>query len=79
MCPTATDTTMFAHLHEKLLFPETITNSYRIMKAFKMQNAKKVAKCIVKALEKFENGKTYLIDDLSLINVEFKYHRLTDK
>lgn len=47
------------------------------MEQFKKQNTKEVAKCIINAIENFENGVTYLIENEELITVELKYQRLT--
>lgn len=78
MCPAATNTDMFTQLHKKLLFPEIIQNSYRIMEQFQKQNANEVAKCIINAIKRYENGAIYLIEDEQLISVELNCQRLTN-
>lgn len=75
VCPAATETEMFNQLHAKLLFPNLIQRSYRILEQYKKQNSSEVAKCILNAIEKSVNGAIYLIEDEKLTTVQFKYER----
>uniref|UniRef100_A0A1A9X0K5 Alcohol dehydrogenase n=1 Tax=Glossina brevipalpis TaxID=37001 RepID=A0A1A9X0K5_9MUSC len=72
VCPGATITDMFTNFSEKMLFPELANESYQVLGRLHKQSASDVARCIMNALEKEENGAVYIIEGKRLFPMEMK-------
>lgn len=72
VCPGATMTDMFTNFTEKIIFPETSDETYRILDRLNKQSAADVSRCILNVLEKDKNGAVYVIEGKRVYPLEIK-------
>ncbi|XP_023178583.1 fat body protein 2 [Drosophila hydei] len=72
VCPGATMTDMFTNFTEKIIFPETSDETYKILDRLSKQSATDVARCMLNVLEKEKNGAVYVIEGKRIIPLEMK-------
>ncbi|KMZ00025.1 fat body protein 2 isoform X1 [Drosophila simulans] len=72
VCPGATMTDMFTNFTEKIIFPETSDETYRILDRLNKQSAADVSRCILNVLEKDKNGAVYVIEGKRVYPLEMK-------
>lgn len=72
VCPGATMTDMFTNFTEKILFPETSDDTYKILDRLSKQSATDVARCILNVLEKEKNGAVYVIEGKRIVPIDMK-------
>ncbi|XP_015043689.1 alcohol dehydrogenase isoform X2 [Drosophila persimilis] len=72
VCPGATMTDMFTNFTEKIIFPETSDETYRILDRLNKQSAADVSRCILSVLEKDKNGAVYVIEGKRVFPMELK-------
>ncbi|KRF98546.1 fat body protein 2 isoform X2 [Drosophila tropicalis] len=72
VCPGATMTDMFTNFTEKIIFPETSDETYKILDRLNKQSATDVARCILSVLDKEKNGAVYVIEGKRVFPLELK-------
>lgn len=65
-------TDMFTNFTEKIIFPETSDETYRILDRLNKQSAADVSRCILNVLEKDKNGAVYVIEGKRVYPLEIK-------
>ncbi|KAM8710897.1 hypothetical protein ACLKA7_017512 [Drosophila subpalustris] len=74
VCPGATMTDLFTNFTEKIIFPETSDETYKILDRLSKQSATDVARCILSVIEKEKNGAVYVIEGKRLVPIDMKPH-----
>jgi len=65
-------TDLFTNFTEKIIFPETSDETYRILDRLSKQSATDVARCILNVLEKEKNGAVYVIEGKRIVPIDMK-------
>ncbi|KAL7733496.1 hypothetical protein ACLKA6_004966 [Drosophila palustris] len=72
VCPGATMTDLFTNFTEKIIFPETSDETYKILDRLSKQSATDVARCILSVIEKEKNGAVYVIEGKRIVPIDMK-------